>query len=343
MTLNQWFACSQRRKLRLKGSLLHARACRKRNAPKLRGSSPATSTGVIASVSRCGSRFLGSHLWKAGPTDERLGDDKPLVDDFQRQRRQAARRPPTDHLCPFLRIVHRVMARALEQQLVRVPIGDVAARMRTYGRVGDDTVDGAPLGLGIEALRVEAKQKDFVEARAVAHRAGRRIHRPSEGLLAVERQVVRFQGLGRSCSYRDQQIAIARPFARGIGLRQCKTWREREADPQLQRGTPTYPASRTSEFAIHRSPSPKCSGLSPHFTVPGRRKLRPGAVSQAASWSPIGRRRMRLPVAAKMALHSAGAKGGSPGSPTPLDGTSIPFGTMCTSVTGGDSSIRSTR
>jgi hypothetical protein len=31
---------------------------------------------------------------------------------------------------------------------------------------------------------------------------------------------------------------------------------------------------------------------------------------------------MLLPVAAKMALHSAGAKGGSPGSPTPLDGTS---------------------
>ena len=55
-----------------------------------------------------------------------------------------------------------------------------------------------------------------------------------------------------------------------------------------------------------------------------------------ASWSPIGSRRMRLPVAAKMALHSAGAKGGSPGSPTPLDGTSIPFGTIQTCVIGGD-------
>ncbi len=194
---------------------------------------------------------------------------------FQRQRRQAARRRPADHLCPFLRIVHRVMARALEQQLVRVPIGDVAARMRTYGRVGDDTVDSAPLGLGIEALRVETKQQHLVEARAVAHRAGRRIHRPSEGLLAVERQVVRFQGLGRSCSYRDQQIAFARPFARGIGLRQCKTRREREADPQLQRGTPTYPASTTSEFAIHRSPSPKCSGLSPLYCTRAK-KASPG-------------------------------------------------------------------
>src|ERR1700719_5234559 len=150
---------------------------------------------------------------------------------------------PLTTFAPFLRIVHRVMARALEQQLVRVPIGDVAARMRTYGRVGDDTVDGAPLGLGIEALRVEAKQKDFVEARAIAHRAGRRIHRPSEGLLAVERQVVRFQRLGRGGSHCDQQIAFARPFERGICLRQCKTWREREADAQLKRGTPSYPAS----------------------------------------------------------------------------------------------------
>src|SRR5580704_10746068 len=87
---------------------------------------------------------------------------------FNGNERQATRRRPADHLCPFLRIVHRVMARTLEQQLVRVPIGDVAARMRTYGRVGDDTVDGAPLGLGIEALRVQTKQQHLVEARAVA-------------------------------------------------------------------------------------------------------------------------------------------------------------------------------
>ena len=51
---------------------------------------------------------------------------------------------------------------------------------------------------------------------------------------------------------------------------------------------------------------------------------------------------MRLPVAAKMALHSAGANGGNPGSPTPLDGTSIPLGTIQTWVIGGDSSIRMT-
>jgi hypothetical protein len=62
--------------------------------------------------------------------------------------------------------------------------------------------------------------------------------------------------LGRGCSHRDQQIAFARPFARGIGLRQCKTWREREADAQLKRGTPSYPAGTASEFAVHRSPEP---------------------------------------------------------------------------------------
>ncbi len=59
-----------------------------------------------------------------------------------------------------------------------------------------------------------------------------------------------------------------------------------------------------------------------------------------ASWSPIGSWRMRLPVAAKMALHSAGANGGTPGSPTPLGGTSMPCCTMCVRVSVGDSSMR---
>src|SRR5580704_13098496 len=58
--------------------------------------------------------------------------------------------------------------------------------------------------------------------------------------------------------------------------------------------------------------------------------------------APIGRRRTRLPVAAKIALQSAGANGGTPGSPTPLDGTSMPFSTMCVFVKVGDSSCRTT-
>ena len=45
---------------------------------------------------------------------------------------------------------------------------------------------------------------------------------------------------------------------------------------------------------------------------------------------------MRFPVAAKIALHSAGAKGGTPGSPTPLGCTSIEWSTMCTRVSRGD-------
>ena len=44
--------------------------------------------------------------------------------------------------------------------------------------------------------------------------------------------------------------------------------------------------------------------------------------AQALSWPLIGRLRMRLPVAAKIALHSAGAIGGTPGSPTPPSGVS---------------------
>ena len=62
-----------------------------------------------------------------------------------------------------------------------------------------------------------------------------------------------------------------------------------------------------------------------HEGRPWRTKL---AGHHAFSWSPIGRLRMRLPVAAKIALHSAGMNGGSPGSPTPLACTSNGCGTM---------------
>ena len=55
--------------------------------------------------------------------------------------------------------------------------------------------------------------------------------------------------------------------------------------------------------------------------------------------SESGRLRMRLPVAAASALATAGAIGGTPGSPTPV-GFSVD-GTMCTS-TAGISPIRST-
>ena len=45
----------------------------------------------------------------------------------------------------------------------------------------------------------------------------------------------------------------------------------------------------------------------------------------------IGSERTRFPVAAKIALHTAGAIGGVPGSPTPPR-CSMPESTMCTSM-----------
>src|SRR3981189_3951817 len=53
-------------------------------------------------------------------------------------------------------------------------------------------------------------------------------------------------------------------------------------------------------------------------------------LSQLRGWSAMGRRRIRLPVAAKIALPSAGAIGGTPGSPTPPGGASL--STMYTCV-----------
>ena len=56
-------------------------------------------------------------------------------------------------------------------------------------------------------------------------------------------------------------------------------------------------------------------------------------VRPAYTVSPIGSARRRLPVAVKMALHKAGAMGGTPGSPTPAGGASL--GTICTSISRG--------
>src|SRR5207302_1152204 len=53
---------------------------------------------------------------------------------------------------------------------------------------------------------------------------------------------------------------------------------------------------------------------------------------QGVRTRPIGNLRTRFPVPAKTALHTAGAMGGSPASPTPLGGASL--GTRCTSISG---------
>jgi hypothetical protein len=106
------------------------------------------------------------------------------------------------------------MARAFEELPIGVPVRDVAPGMNTYGRVGDDAVGGVLLRFAIEAFRVKAQQQYLVEPRAVAHDVGRRVHRPPERLLAVRRQIVPFQRLGRIGPDCNQQIAFARPLVR---------------------------------------------------------------------------------------------------------------------------------
>ena len=59
-----------------------------------------------------------------------------------------------------------------------------------------------------------------------------------------------------------------------------------------------------------------------------------------SSWSPIGRLRIRLPVASWIALTSAGAYGGTPGSPTPHGRRCAKSSTMCTRTSSGASLMR---
>src|SRR5215472_10499051 len=87
------------------------------------------------------------------------------------------------------------MTWAYEQLLIGVPFGDVTAGMHTDRGISDDTLGGMLLGLRIKALRIETQQQHLVEPRAVAHGAGLWVHRPAEGLLTVERQILGFQRL----------------------------------------------------------------------------------------------------------------------------------------------------
>src|ERR1043166_4534974 len=64
-----------------------------------------------------------------------------------------------------------------------------------------------------------------------------------------------------------------------------------------------------------------------------------GDAQASRSAARIGSRRMRLPVAAKIALATAGATAGTGGSPTPKAGSAL--GATCTSMA-GDSAKRST-
>src|ERR1700692_562209 len=68
-----------------------------------------------------------------------------------------------------------------------------------------------------------------------------------------------------------------------------------------------------------------------------RRRVRPPQIERR-SWFVTGSARMRWPVAAKIALHKAGASGGTGGSPTPPQKS--PLGTI-TLTTSGASAMRS--
>jgi hypothetical protein len=76
-------------------------------------------------------------------------------------------------------------------------------------------------------------------------------------------------------------------------------------------------------------PSCRSASIEPSHPRPQTRTTTHARLS-ISCW--IGNDRMRLPVAAKIALHTAGAIGGTPGSPTPV-GFSFE-GTMCTSTFG---------
>src|SRR5258708_3204500 len=72
--------------------------------------------------------------------------------------------------------------------------------------------------------------------------------------------------------------------------------------------------------------------LASAFAAVSKGQARVPVLPQAKSSARIGNLRMRLPVAAKIALHSAGTTGGTESSPEPV-GFSV-LGTMWTSTTG---------
>ena len=129
----------------------------------------------------------------------------------------------------------------------------------------------------------------------------------------------------------DCQLREAVLGAGSCGIGWSRRWpRSRPLHPRAPRAAPARGAPR-------RRGDPRCDdrllpgGAGEPARPSGR--ARPLAVTlsrdalvfrpdQALSWSRIGRRRIRLPVAAKIALHSAGGIGGTPGSPTPPSGMS---------------------
>jgi hypothetical protein len=117
--------------------------------------------------------------------------------------------------------------------------------------------------------------------------------------------------------------ATATPYQRPIDpMTACYIALSQDLAPLLHRGVPDM-AATSPECAPpigNRGRSPRQALRTPAANRPVQLR-RYDSLGRAAS-AVTGSERIRLPVAAKIALQSAGAMGGTPGSPTPPIGMS---------------------
>ena len=152
---------------------------------------------------------------------------------------------------------------------------------------------------------------------------------------------------------RVRQIPRSRPYGRYRGGRVGTgraTSRPRPVRASHRRafGSPVSSAGARPRRASTESgaPRPRIAmtrhGRTLELGVKGTETVPFATVTRYAdsSWSPIGRLRIRLPVASWIALTSAGAYGGTPGSPTPHGRRCAKSSTMCTRTSSGASLMR---
>ena len=132
---------------------------------------------------------------------------------------------------------------------------------------------------------------------------------------------------------RGPASVLAAVSAVELALHRLQRWRESGMGPGSGAGatvevaSPSVPVNdrgyypSTRLLTLHCRPPVKRAGARPALPL----SLRPEA---GQTVSPMGRSRMRLPVAWNTALPIAGATGGTPGSPTPEAWTEKGCGTM---------------
>src|SRR5437867_6965662 len=144
----------------------------------------------------------------------------------------------------------------------------------------------------------------------------------TSGVLESRRRAVRRRGTPKA---RDGQ-------ERPLGRRERGRWLGNEA-PRPAPAGPSETARRGPAARVLRGGrrvarrGEACAASRTRARRAQGRRLEPGVAGRAAiqevatrSSTRTGRRRTRLPVAAKIALHTAGAMTGTPGSPTPVGG-----------------------